>query len=629
MSASVACVFVVGLLLRLYCLDCHSLWGDEVASISVAQRGVLALLTDRFGWMRVQTPLHYLITWFALQVAHPATTSLFVRLPSALAGAFTVPATYALGRELFGARQGLLAAAILALSGAHIAYSQDLRPYTMLALLTVLSIYCLLRAVRSGSGGWWTAFAVVATANILNSYTAITIVSPTVLPLYLWAIWRIYRGCQARGLTGATCRMALFAAVAFCATGAVGLLMLVDMLQVPRVAPDLSRLPLAEMVTSPLELFTWFTRFGFDPAVERVTQLTLLLFSVIASYFAARRASAWGIGLCIWVMVAPASLLAIFGTTNTVFQRYALFVLPFYYLFISQAVIYVLSSLARFLEKRRAPVSTSPLVMHAAGKDAPTVYLVGMLVIGAIFGLGTLNFLSSGGPDNFVAHPDIKGLDNYLAQQVQPGDAVLFVGWHSAQPDFYWQGKPPAPSYNVEDPRAFTLSSISYIYWVVGFDGELAPGVVASNRWATVRRFTGAVVLRERYPGSAASNVRSSLEYLVSGMNGQNYMSTQQSQLILGSLDTARGDIISAVQHYRAAGSYFRGMGNEYLGTSKGYAARDQIQPAYLNALEARSYSPANASVHQWLGELLGRTGYEESSRAEFEVARLLDAPAH
>src|SRR5215216_853382 len=82
-------IFMLGLLLRLYCLDCYSIWYDEVASIEVAQRGLNAIFTDRFGWMNVQTPLHYFQVWLTMQPVDPTATSILVRLPSALAGALT------------------------------------------------------------------------------------------------------------------------------------------------------------------------------------------------------------------------------------------------------------------------------------------------------------------------------------------------------------------------------------------------------------------------------------------------------------------------------------------------------------------------------------------------------------
>jgi hypothetical protein len=57
--------------LRLYDINSFSLWFDELASIEVAHRGVNFFLTDRFGWMLVQTPLHYLTVWLTLLPVDP------------------------------------------------------------------------------------------------------------------------------------------------------------------------------------------------------------------------------------------------------------------------------------------------------------------------------------------------------------------------------------------------------------------------------------------------------------------------------------------------------------------------------------------------------------------------------
>src|SRR5918997_4358301 len=76
-------IFLLSLGLRVYCLDCYSLWFDEIASLEVAQYGPGFFFTDRFGWMRVQTPLHYLTVWLTTLLADPSTTAALVRLPSA------------------------------------------------------------------------------------------------------------------------------------------------------------------------------------------------------------------------------------------------------------------------------------------------------------------------------------------------------------------------------------------------------------------------------------------------------------------------------------------------------------------------------------------------------------------
>ena len=73
------CILIIALLSRLYCLDCKGLWYDEVASLDVAGRGLPALLTDRFGWMSVQTPLHYFIVWLTAWPTDPANSAIFGR----------------------------------------------------------------------------------------------------------------------------------------------------------------------------------------------------------------------------------------------------------------------------------------------------------------------------------------------------------------------------------------------------------------------------------------------------------------------------------------------------------------------------------------------------------------------
>ena len=113
-------IFLLALGLRAYCLDCYSLWFDEIASLEVAQYGPGFFFTDRFGWMRVQTPLHYFTVWLTTLLADPTATAFFVRLPSALAGALTPVVVYALGKEAFGRAPGLLAAGLLALSFIHL-----------------------------------------------------------------------------------------------------------------------------------------------------------------------------------------------------------------------------------------------------------------------------------------------------------------------------------------------------------------------------------------------------------------------------------------------------------------------------------------------------------------------------
>src|SRR5688500_11569325 len=178
-------IFVLGLFLRLYCLDCHSLWYDEIASIETAQRGIASIFTYRFGWLSNQTYLHYLLVWFSTLPVDPATSALLVRLPSALAGSLIPLFVYGIGTTLFRNLPAFMAAFLSAVSTVLLDYSQDVRPYSILVFLTVLLVYCLLRAEQSDRLGWWAAFTVATVANVLYSYFAVLMFLPTLAPLLL------------------------------------------------------------------------------------------------------------------------------------------------------------------------------------------------------------------------------------------------------------------------------------------------------------------------------------------------------------------------------------------------------------------------------------------------------------
>src|SRR5687768_7595932 len=102
-----ALTLIASFALRLYCLDCHGFWGDEVASLEGAALGLPDMITGRFGWIANQTPLHYIIVWLTTLPLDPTESTVLVRLPQAVAGALTPLIMYGLGKEMFGRTQGL------------------------------------------------------------------------------------------------------------------------------------------------------------------------------------------------------------------------------------------------------------------------------------------------------------------------------------------------------------------------------------------------------------------------------------------------------------------------------------------------------------------------------------------
>lgn len=171
-------IVMAGLLLRLFHLEAKSLWSDEVATVATS----LGNLIDPDAWTAQgrsfdpATPQaasayverawtsHGLGNWAQTvavlkQNIHPpfffwlmnvsihtlGNTPFGLRLPAVLFGSACIPLLFWVGRRWAGTAVGLLAAALMALSGYQVAHSQDARPYTLATLLALVATWLLLR----------------------------------------------------------------------------------------------------------------------------------------------------------------------------------------------------------------------------------------------------------------------------------------------------------------------------------------------------------------------------------------------------------------------------------------------------------------------------------------------------
>lgn len=108
---------------------------------------------------------HTLLVHLAIQFGHD---EWIIRLPAFLAGVALVPVTYLLGRRLYNADTGLLAAALVAASSALIEYSTNARGYTLLTLFSLLSMLTSTYLMERESRWLWVLFALLAA---LGAYT--------------------------------------------------------------------------------------------------------------------------------------------------------------------------------------------------------------------------------------------------------------------------------------------------------------------------------------------------------------------------------------------------------------------------------------------------------------------------
>lgn len=145
--------------LRLHGLTFQSLWRDEVDAIRFAQAGSVTSLRQ-LGW---NGPLY---TWLlGLWLDWTGTSEFAARFSSLLAGVALTPVVYRLGAALSSRRTGLAAAALAAMSAYLTWYSQELKMYSLLALLGAASTTLLLRALQDGGRKRWSGY-VLLTATL-------------------------------------------------------------------------------------------------------------------------------------------------------------------------------------------------------------------------------------------------------------------------------------------------------------------------------------------------------------------------------------------------------------------------------------------------------------------------------
>jgi len=154
---SLVYVTLLGVGLRVLNIAQESAWLDEVLSLQCLNAPSLAafLEADRAVDSSLMMPVY-----FTLEYAWARLTGgsiLAMRVLSLIFGVLMLPMTFILGRRLFAPWAGVLATACLALSLIHIFFAQEIRMYSLLCLLTLMSFHTFWESTRRP--GWGTLAA--------------------------------------------------------------------------------------------------------------------------------------------------------------------------------------------------------------------------------------------------------------------------------------------------------------------------------------------------------------------------------------------------------------------------------------------------------------------------------------
>ncbi|MGH2518944.1 MAG: glycosyltransferase family 39 protein [Chloroflexota bacterium] len=190
-------ICLAAFILRAWRLDFQSFWQDEGFSVSLSGSSVSYILQQSFT-VEPNPPLYFLLLHFWRLPA--GGTEYAIRFLSLLPSVLTVPAMFLLGRRLWSARLGLLAAALAAVSPFLVWLAQEARMYTWEALWLTLGAWCLLRGLRAGRPTYWVLFASFNLLAVYSHLYAVFVVAAEALLLAVTCrrAWR--RGALAIGV---------------------------------------------------------------------------------------------------------------------------------------------------------------------------------------------------------------------------------------------------------------------------------------------------------------------------------------------------------------------------------------------------------------------------------------------
>jgi hypothetical protein len=187
-------LLLLGAGLRLYHLGDRSLWVDEIYTVNGALEsgpGHALRLAQAFP---EQGPAQFLLAWALRGLGLAEAT---VRLPSAVSGTLALLSLYLLGRELFGRRVGLIAAALAAITPFLVWYSQEARNYSMVVAISSLQMLAARRVAVGGGLGDWLGLVLVSVVGLyVHELTGLTAFAG-----FAYILWSVRRDPARRGPT--------------------------------------------------------------------------------------------------------------------------------------------------------------------------------------------------------------------------------------------------------------------------------------------------------------------------------------------------------------------------------------------------------------------------------------------
>jgi hypothetical protein len=387
---------LLALMLRLWKLD-TDLWHDEVLTLVDFVRMPLGEIVARFPSQN-QHMFFSVLARFSFAIFGESAWAL--RLPSVVLGVGSVWALFLLGRRLLGAREALLACALMTVSYHHVWFSQNARGYMGLLFFTLLATWLWLESLSRDEWRLSLGYAVAVALGAWLHLTMAFVVVAHVL-LSLTALVRP-AGAKRRSII-ARVNWRLIVAWALCAS----LTLQLHALALPEfLRSGLHEVSLPSEWTNPLWVITESLRslrVGFSGIAAVLCGGAFVGLGWLSLLKRDWRA---GLALVLPALLAGGSMLAL---GHNLWPRFFFFSMGFMLLIVARGAM----ELPRLLSVVIPPLKRERLAM-AAG-----VALMGLIIVASAATL----------PRNYrLPKQDFTGARDYVEQNRQPGDVVVAVG---------------------------------------------------------------------------------------------------------------------------------------------------------------------------------------------------------
>jgi len=194
---ALAFIMALGLFLRCYQLSKEEPWADEITTLGVLDS---PSLVDFFTIERVRDP-NMSVLFCGIEYAWSrifGISDFAVRPLPVLLSFLSIAVLFLIAARMYGTSASLLSALLFSLSYNCIYYGQEIRAYSLVGLLSLLSVYLFIRAVFDRRRTWWILHVIV---NLLLAFTHTFAI---LLFAVEWLFLAIYRRRHVRTIVGWT-----------------------------------------------------------------------------------------------------------------------------------------------------------------------------------------------------------------------------------------------------------------------------------------------------------------------------------------------------------------------------------------------------------------------------------------